>query len=502
MTASQKSVLLVTVDCMRADHAGFMGYKRATTPFLDQLAAKSFVFPVAITGGAPTYFSFPTILASRFPLALGRDQLGLAPGEITLASCLKKAGYATAAFCAGNPYLSRRCGYDHGFDRFEDHLAAETTPLTDVTLQPPGNAGWAHAVNRQLDRYSHRVGVLGSVYDELYFQYCQRWATAKPASLDQQRRFPAADQIVDEALAWLNGLGDEPFFLWLHLMDPHSPYYPTDAALQAMGEPGVSPFRARYLNSYWNRGNLALDRLARHRDEIVSLYDAGIRLVDMQMARLVDGLRGLNRWDKCLFAFTADHGEEFLDHGGRYHPPDRLNEELIHVPLLVRVPDATPKATCKSPFSHLHLAPTLLEAVGIAVPDAFQGRSFWGEVREGTQWKGPAISESVAGCTNPFRRENRLGHRVLAVREERFKLMLDFNAGQECLYNLESDPAERCPLPAGAEKAVRRRLLEVAREHLQRSSTMRDPEARLRSRLRELQLEWTTAVDQKPRVAS
>ena len=495
MTASQKSVLLVTVDCMRADHAGFMGYQRATTPFLDQLAAKSSVFPTAITGGAPTYFSFPTILASRFPLALGRDQLGLAPGEITLASFLKGSGYTTAAFCAGNPYLSRRFGYDQGFDRFEDHLGAKTGPLTDGLPQLPANGGWGSAVNRRLDRYSHRVGVLGSVYDELYFQYCQRWATPKAASLDEQRRFPAADVIVNEALAWLNGVGNEPFFLWLHLMDPHSPYYPTEAALQAMGEERMTAFRARYLNSYWNRGNLAPNRLTRHRDEIVRLYDAGIRWVDMQMARLVDGLQGLNKWEKCIFAFTADHGEEFLDHGGRYHPPDRLNDELIHVPLLLRVPEATPKPISKSPFSHLHLAPTLLEAAGAPVPDSFQGRSFWRDVREGTQRDGAAISESVAGCTNPFPRENRLGHRVLAVREARFKLTISFNPVQERLYDLEADPAERSPLPPGAEKAVRRRLLEVAREHLERSSSKRDVPARLRSRLRELQLEWATAVD-------
>src|SRR5215470_16803105 len=123
----QKSVLLVTVDCLRADHVGFMGYKRPTTPFLDSLSAESFVLSTAITGGAPTYYSFPTILASRYPLALGRDQIGLAPGEASLATILKEAGYATAAFCAGNPYLSARFGYEQGFDVFEDFLAGDTS---------------------------------------------------------------------------------------------------------------------------------------------------------------------------------------------------------------------------------------------------------------------------------------------------------------------------------------------------------------------------------------
>src|SRR5215469_16789959 len=106
--ATKKSIVLVTVDCLRADHVGFMGYERPVTPFLDSLAAESFLVPTAIVAGAPTYYSLPAITASRFPLALGRDVLGLGPEEPTLASVLKDAGYATASFGAGNPYLSRR----------------------------------------------------------------------------------------------------------------------------------------------------------------------------------------------------------------------------------------------------------------------------------------------------------------------------------------------------------------------------------------------------------
>src|SRR5271163_4874124 len=122
---TQKSIVLVTVDCLRADHVGFMGYSRPVTPFLDSLAAESFVFPAAIVAGAPTYYSFPAILASRYPLALGRDLLGLAAEEPTLASALRQAGYATAAFSAANPYISSRFGYQQGFDTFSDFLDAD-----------------------------------------------------------------------------------------------------------------------------------------------------------------------------------------------------------------------------------------------------------------------------------------------------------------------------------------------------------------------------------------
>src|SRR5438445_8307647 len=380
---SRKSVVLVTVDCLRADHVGFMGYDRPTTPFLDLLAAESFVVPAAVVAGAPTYYSFPAILASRYALALGRDVLGLAPGEPNLASAFKQAGYATAAFGAANPYISSRFGYEQGFDTFRDFLDATPAPLTDVAATAIGRNGWASRLNRKLQDMSQTVGPLGAAYDELYFQYCQRLASPTPDSLDTLRRFPAADVIVDQAQAWLASIGDGPFFLWLHLMDPHSPYYPTENAVELMGCPPLTPFRARYLNSFWNRSDLGPGRLRRYRDDVVALYDSGVRWVDVQMERLVGGMRSSGVWDPCIFAFTADHGEEFLDHGGRYHAPSRLMEELIHVPLLVRVPGVAKREVSQSPFSMLHLSPTLLDAADLPVPSAFEGRSLWEQWREG-----------------------------------------------------------------------------------------------------------------------
>ncbi|HYA61781.1 MAG TPA: sulfatase [Candidatus Sulfotelmatobacter sp.] len=487
----QKSIVLVTVDCLRADHVGFMGYQRPTTPFLDSLASESFVFPAAIVAGAPTYYSFPAILASRYPLALGRDVLGLAPDEPNLASVLKRAGYATASFGAANPYVSSWFGYEQGFDTFRDFVVGEPAPLAGEKVDAGPRNGWASRLNRRLQQARPALGPLGRVYDELYFQYCQH-VTPAADSLDALRRFPAADVMVDHACEWLASV-EAPFFVWLHLMDPHSPYYPTEAALALTGHDPVKPFRARYLNSYWNRSDLGPRRLARHRDEIIALYDAGIRWVDTQMTRLVEVLRKSNRWDNCIFAFTADHGEEFLDHGGRYHPPSRLMEELIRVPLLLRVPGATRKEVPRSAFSLLHLAPTLLDAAQLSIPAEFQGLSYWPQLREGTTYDAVAVSECVAGCVNPFRPENRLGPRVLSVRESRFKLMLHFDPPAEYLYDLEADPGEKAPLAPTAHKPERRRLLEIAREHLERSSR-HDPTIRMRARLRDLRLEWARSM--------
>ena len=481
--AARKSVVLVTVDCLRSDRVGFLGHDCATTPFLDSIARESCVVPAAIAAGSPTYYSFPATFASRPPLSLGRDILGLAPGEATLASVLRDAGFATAAFSAANPYISPRFGYDHGFDTFHDFL--ETAPASS----PPGaGLGKGSRLNRALAATSHRLGPLGAAYDELYFQYCQRWAAPPAGSFAQLRRFPSADVIVDHANAWLGSIGDSPFFLWLHLMDPHAPYYPSEEALEATGVSDITPARARYLNSFWNRSDVGVNRLRRHRDAVLSLYDAGVRWVDMQLERLVKSLRDLERWDDCIFAVTADHGEEFLDHGGRFHPPVALFEETVHVPLLLRVPAVKTCTQSRSPFSLLHLAPTLLGVAGIPAPAEFTGNNCWPQFAAGGSWNEPAIVECVAGCTSPFWSEQRSGPRILAVREERYKLILYFDRSRELLFDLEADPRELAPLPATAEKPIRRRLLERARAHV---AAKRNEQARLRARMRDLRLEWT-----------
>jgi arylsulfatase A-like enzyme len=483
-----RALVLITVDCLRADHVGFLGYERPTTPFLDSLARESAVFSNAIVAGAPTYYSFPALMASRYPLALGRDVVGLAPNESTLATTLKESGYATAAFLASNPYLSPRFGYHAGFDQFRDFLEAENSP----NVPPTTNAGsrW----NRALSTACHKAGPLGTLYDELYFQYCQRIATAPVHSMDRLRRFPSAEVIVDQASAWLASIGDAPFFLWVHFMDPHSPYYPPDQALELIGHGGMNASRARYLNSYWNRGDLNAARLRRHWSEVTSLYDAGIRWVDTQTARLVDMLRQGGQWDNCVLALTSDHGEEFLDHGGRYHPPSKVNEELIRVPLLLRAPGMT-AGQVHAPFSLLHLGPTLLESVDLPVPSDFRGVSHWEKVRCAHSWDGVAIVECVAGCTNPFRPADRNRPRILAVRESRYKLVFDMSSSAETLFDLDADPGERRLLPAGVEKPVRKRLLERARLHLAESLKSRDLNHRLGARLRDIQLEWANSTN-------
>ena len=463
--SATRSLVLITIDCLRADHVGFMGYQRGTTPFLDSLAPKSIIFDNAIAVGVPTYYSLPAVMASRPPLAMGRDLVGLSPDdEPTLATSLNQIGYATAAFIAGNPYITERYGYSEGFDVFEDFLG---DIVSDSNNHPKENQNGARGRVNQLLRWaSGKIG-LGAFYDELYFRYSLRLAERSPQSLDQMRCFPAADVIVSHAGEWIRRQhnDDTPFFLWLHLMDPHGPYYPPQDALDLMGRNRMTSTRARYLNSCWNRAGLSMKRCEAISEEVMSLYDSGIRWVDEQIATLAKTLQNLGMWDDCVFAVTADHGEEFLEHGGRMHTPPGVTEELVHVPLLLRVP-AVDGQRISSPFSLLNFAPTLLDCLQAPVPVEFKGQSCWKKIRAGEDWNDEIVVECIAGCRNPARKQDRQGARLMAVREARYKLILDFNKRAEELFDLQADPQELNPLPHDKEKPVRKRLLEHARRHI------------------------------------
>ncbi len=492
MINKKRSLVLITVDCLRADHCGFYGYSRPTTPFLDSLAAESVVVPTAVIAGGPTYYSFPAILASRMPLALGRDVIGVAPGEDTLATSLQEVGYATGAFAAANPYISARFGYDQGFDVFRDFSDFEVDrqgpPSTDQR-QLSSNDTARGRLNRGVKGIAVSLG-LSKLYDELYFQYCARIASSPVRSSDDLRKFPGADVLVDQAQSWLASAGQSPFFLWLHLMEPHSPYYPPEDAFRELAGRELSASRARYLNEFWNRSDLNAAGLGRHRKAIVELYDAGIRAADRQIARLVHHLKDLGLWDDCVFVLTADHGEEFLEHGGRHHAPVRMTEEIVRVPLMIRAQGQSKTEIPTSPFSHLHLAPTLLELLDVKAPVGFRGRSLWRNLQDAIPWDEPAAMECAYGCTNPFRKEDRMGARLLGVRDRRFKLVFRLEHGAtEALYDLQADPAEQSPLNSESEIEIRRSLLRVAREALGKSGCERDPIARLRSRLRDFRFE-------------
>ncbi len=341
------NVLLITLDTTRADRMGFLGSTRGLTPNLDALARTATVFMRAYAQAPITTVSHATILTGTYPPFHGVDDFGAPlPASVPyLPDLFRRHGYRTAAF-VGSLVLDPRAGTAPGFDRGFDTFDA------GFRLRRPGE-----------DRYQ-----------------------------TIERR---GDGVVTRALGWLQQQR-EPFFLWVHLYDPHDPYDPP------------ADLKSRFATAP---------------------YDGEIASVDRQVARLLAAPGVAN---EALVVVAADHGEALGDHGEATHGVF-LYDETLHVPLVVRFPGhRAAVARVAARVALADVAPTVLEAVGLPVPAEMQGQS----LTSLTAAPAKALDHPVyAESTYPRRAFG--WSPLMAWRADRF---LYVRAPQRELYDLAADP--------------------------------------------------------------
>jgi arylsulfatase A-like enzyme len=347
------NLVLVTVDTLRADHLESYGYHRPTAPTMSALARDGVVFDLAISQAPETLHSMAALMTGLYPHVVDRTfELHERRGPFVdsafhaLAERLAAGGYHTAGFVS-NLFLRARNGFAQGFEHYDDTSG-------------------------------------------MYF-----WGAS---GRDRQ-----AGDVVDPAIAWLTH-AEPPFFLWVHLMDPHHPYEP--AAPEPWEAAGSTTFTA-LAEEY---GTLDIPGYTRRLEELgtgrrpfkpgelaylVGRYDAEIRQSDRAIGRLVEGLRahGFGAANTTI-VITADHGEEFADHGGMTHG-HTLFDELIHVPLIVQGAGASPGARVDAQVRLIDVAPTLLDLAGLldgASASGLHGRSLVPALRGAALQSLPALS--------------------------------------------------------------------------------------------------------------
>jgi len=281
------NVLLITIDTLRANRVGGYGGPAVPTPNIDRLARRGTLFLRAFAHTPQTLPSHASILTGTTPLAHGvHDNIDfvVGPENVTLAEELKARGYATAAFVSASP-LDSRFGLDQGFDVYDD------------TFRNPG---------------------------------------APKISPAEQK----AETTVEKALAWLGSAGGGPWFLWIHLWDPHAEYAPPE------------PFATEY------------------RDRP---YDGEVAYTDFALGPLLQALETSGAAARTLTVLTADHGEGLGDHGEKTHGYLAHNATLW-VPLVISAPKLGPFRS-EAAVSQSDIMPTLLDLLCVPAPAATQGRS-------------------------------------------------------------------------------------------------------------------------------
>lgn len=439
------NVLLVTVDSLRADHLGCYGYERNTSPMIDEIASESVSFDAYANANA-TRASFPSIMTSTYPLEYGGFDY-LADERMTLATALSKAGHATGAFHS-NLWLSREYNYDRGFDRFYD---SKSDPSMLARLRT--------IVKLTLSNDSIVYTAFKSLYD----------ATEEKAGVDIGQTYKDAKTITDRAIEWLTHI-NEPFFCWVHYMDVHHPYVPHKKALAALGvdinttEREAIKLRRKMLDE---PGALTD---AEHQS-LVDLYDAEIRYTDEQVGRLVEHVNDHFGAAETSIVITADHGEEFGEHGGYSHNSG-MYDEVLHVPMILDLPANTSIETTGKQHELVELldvAPTCCDLAGATTPDEYHGRSVIDAASSGTDAR--IISETTMGddCK-------------LALRTREWKYIWNRDSNETELYDLIADPEEQEDVRAENED-IAMKLRDELRAHTEelRESNANLPDVRMDS---------------------
>jgi arylsulfatase A-like enzyme len=283
------------------------------------------------------------------PQMLGVDKYRPLPRDpVRLAEIAWAQGYRTAAI-ATNAFLTEWFGFDRGFEFFEHSLVLET-------LLPAGRSVLA----RELTRYA-----------------------------DENFEVDSAEIVIPKAVGWLRRRSDDaPFFLWVHLMNPHLPYRwrklpateetpPRGRVPDAGRIPNTPEFAGRAFAklSDIREGRFLPDAAAR--EGLRTLYDREVQFADYWTGKLLEYLRGRGVWQNTMVVVLADHGEELFDHGGFEHGHSVL-PEVTGVPLILRLPGGEAAGTLvEEPVTTLDLLPTLCRLLGWPVPADAPGRPLW-----------------------------------------------------------------------------------------------------------------------------
>ena len=362
------NVILISVDALRKDHLSIFGYSRDTSPNIDYFFREGIQFTNHFSQSTNTLPSHMSLFTSLYPQDHGVMLLTDPPLKkeaVTLAELLKAQGYHTAALYDGSDHLAPMHGFDQGFDTYSPR-------------------GWLR------EDVKHFVSQL----------------------LDQ----------------------DQKFFLFLHPLSPHDPYYAQEEYAQLFVDPNYSGkivsdpviyAAMSYVDGshfFWNAVDYNAPQDIQH---LQDLYDAKLRWADSILGDVFDKLRASGRLQNTIVILTADHGEEFQEHGEFLHR--QLYDEVIRVPLLIAIPGEKRGIVVSALTQAIDVAPTILDLVDLEQEYGFAGKSML-PLLVGDQAK---VHDFVLSQWS----------NMTAVRTQEWKL-ITVNGLPEELYNLAKDPSE------------------------------------------------------------
>lgn len=371
-----RNVIIVLVDTLRADHMSTYGYERETTPFIDRWASKAIVFERARSQSSCTFPSVNSLMTSRYPGVFTiqpKGQMGIPEEYPAIAEILDARGFHTVAVSA--------------------------SPIVRAT---PSDY--------------NPVGGFGRGYDTFVEGCTWRHGACLSAKVERQ----------------LDTL-EEPFFLYVHYMEPHAPYQPPERyskvfAGEYEGYDFIRDGNPNPIGEMIYADGPSYDIGDREIEHLIDLYDDEIRYFDGVFRHLLGMLEARNQLENTLIILASDHGEEFLEHGHVKHCRG-LWDTVTHVPLIFRFPRDERGKVIDAAVGNIDIVPTILDYLEIG----FDGFGF----------KGSSLRPLIEGRATERRYAFADVGRYRSSDDGRFHLILDAPSERFTLFEVRNDPLEQ-----------------------------------------------------------
>jgi arylsulfatase A-like enzyme len=349
------NVLLLILDTVRAANLSLYGYARPTTPNLETLAESSVVFDHAFAPAPWTLPSHASMFTGRWPFELETGwERALSGRWPTLPEALRARGYAAAAFVANDLYVTWETGLSRGFEHFDDYPVSLWTATQSTAF---GRVIYPELQPLLAKTFKH-VPILSS------------WLR-----LPFPKQHRPANEIVDAFLDWLPSNHSAPFFAFLNFMDAHFPYTPSDSFRYRFRSLEAGPVSSEAF-AEWPKQPLTPAEVRPRQD----VYDGSIALIDAELGRLFRELHQRRLLENTIVIVTADHGDEYGEHGLVDHGRS-LYRQSLQVPLIISFPGQIPAAyRVGTPVSLRNLSATVLDLIGPGEASGLPGqalRRFW-----------------------------------------------------------------------------------------------------------------------------
>lgn len=366
-TTELPNIIYIVVDTLRADALSCYGNKTITTSAIDHIASDGILFENAYSSSNWTVPGTTTLLTSQYPSSLDMFCPSPLPLEATLISeVLRKQRYATAAV-VGNGLINEWADFDQGFDHFDCWTEEFYDSFVVVLLLDT-------IVKKYLRGQS--IGIVVPAAMEFFPVVNFSGSNAGFIGF-KLNNYRTADEITQNAMKLVEELSSSSFFLYLHYFDPHNPYL--EHPYQFI--PSMPPYKKN----------------EKRRKELFDLYLGEVNYTDEQIGRLISKLKSMGLYKKTIIILTSDHGEQFLEHGSWTHNVNLYNEETM-VPLIIKGIDNQKGVRYRYPMMIIDILPTVLDMIGVDIPESFEGKSLKSHVYNNTPVKNNySLSMSIKG---------------------------------------------------------------------------------------------------------